>query len=246
MLGKYLQEIGLNEKESAIYLALLQVDSASVADIAEKTEIKRPTVYVVLETLSKKGLVSEVEIGNKTHFAAQPPEHIETFIQQQRLKFDETAERLKDILPQLKAVQRESGERPVVKFFEGHDAAISANIDFFNAQDKEGMGYFIFNRDLIDEVFTPQEIAHIQKIRPQKHIKGESIYVYSKGELPSNEMTERKRVDAGKYPILCDISIYEDRVQLITLGNKVSSIFIQSKDVADTLKSLFKLAFEKL
>ena len=40
MLEKYLQEIGLNEKESAVYLALLQVDSASVADLAEKTKIQ--------------------------------------------------------------------------------------------------------------------------------------------------------------------------------------------------------------
>lgn len=80
MLEKYLQEIGLNEKESAIYLALLQVDSASVVSLADKTKIKRPTVYVVLEALAKKGLVSEVEIGNKTHFAAESPERLETFV----------------------------------------------------------------------------------------------------------------------------------------------------------------------
>lgn len=246
VLEKYLQEIGLADKEAAVYLALLQVDNASVLDIAKKTKINRTTIYFVIESLIKKGLVSEVQQGKKTYYAAEPPERLETYIERQKTVLDEHSRRLKDMLPEIKAIQRELGERPVVKYFDGRDAAISANLDFFSAKDKEGIGYFIFNRDLIEEVFTQKEIADIQKIRPGKKIKGKSIYVYALGELPSNEVTERKRVDGSKFPIQCDISIYEDRVQFVSLGKKVASIFIQSRDVADTLKSIFKLAFENI
>ena len=48
MLEKYLQEIGLNEKEASVYLALLQYDNASVIDISGKTKINRSTTYTVL------------------------------------------------------------------------------------------------------------------------------------------------------------------------------------------------------
>jgi len=246
MLEKYLQEIGLNEKEAAIYLALLQVDNASVVDLSKKTKINRSTVYVVVEGLMKKGLVTETQIGKKVHYQAESPERLESFVERQKVVFEERSKRLADIIPQIKGVQREQGQRPVLKYFDGREAALNSNRDFFNTEDKEGVGYFMFNRDLIEEIFDPKEIQEIQKIRPDKNIKGKSIYVATKTTLSSNEMTERKKIDGEKYPILCDISMYEDRVQFVTLGKKLSSIFIQSKDVAETLKSLFKLAFDNI
>ena len=44
MLEKFLQEIGLSEKEAAIYLHLLKVDSDSIANISKATNINRTTV----------------------------------------------------------------------------------------------------------------------------------------------------------------------------------------------------------
>lgn len=243
MLEKYLQEIGLNEKEAVVYLALLQVDSDSVVSIAEKTKIKRPTVYVVLETLAKKGLVSEVEIGKKTHYAAEPPERLETFVEQQRVALDEHARRLKDIIPQMKRAQRGLGERPILKYFDGKEAAFQDSLMFFlSTEAKEDTGYFVFNRDLIEEAFTQQEIEDVAKDRPARKIKAVSVYNYSKRELPSDDLSDRVRVDTKDFPIKCDLSVYEDRVQFVTLTKRISSIFIQSRDVADTLKTLIKLA----
>lgn len=246
MLEKYLQEIGLNEKEASIYLALLKVDHASVIDIAGETKINRSTTYVVLEGLMKKGLVSETESGKKVHYQAESPDRLETFVEGQRMIFEERSKRLSDIIPQIKSVQRASGERPVVKYFEGQESAFTSNILFFNAQDKEGVGYFLFDRDLIDEVFNPNEISRVQKIRIGKNIKAKSLYTSTKTTLPTNELSERIKIDGKKYPLYCDISIYEDRVQIVTMGKSVATIFIQSKDVAETLKSLFKLTFDML
>lgn len=246
MLEKYLQEIGLNEKEAAIYLALLQVDAASVIDIAKKTSINRSTVYVVLEGLMKKGLVSETRSGKKVHYLAESPERLAVFVEGQRMVFEERSKRLPDIIPQIKSVQRASGERPMVKYFEGREAALGAHLLFFNAEDKEGVGYFLFNWDFIEEVFNPNEISTIQNIRPGKNIEAKTLYTSAKTTLPTNELSDRIKIDGEKYPLSCDISIYEDRVQIIAMGKSISTIFIQSKDVADTLKSLFKLAFDNV
>src|ERR1035437_7851585 len=119
MLEKYLQEIGLNEKETAVYLALLQYDNASVLDVSTKTKINRSTTYTILESLAKKGLVSETTVGKKTHYQAEPPERLETFVERQKVILEEHSKRLKDIIPQIKSVQRESGEKPLVQYFEG-------------------------------------------------------------------------------------------------------------------------------
>lgn len=243
MFEKYLQEIGLNEKEAIVYLALLQVDSDSVVNIAKKTKIKRPTVYIVLESLAKKGLVSEVEIGKKTHYAAEPPERLETFVEQQRLAIVETAKRIVDIIPQIKRVQRDLGERPVLKYFDGKEAAFQDSLAFFlPSGSKEDTGYFVFNRDLIENVFSQKEIEAIAQDRPKRKIKAVSVYNYSRRELQSDDLSDRTRVDLKDFPIKCDLSVYDDRVQFVTLTKRISSIFIQSRDVADTLKTLVKLA----
>ena len=246
MLEKYLQEIGLNEKEAVIYLALLKVDHASVIDVAKETKINRSTVYVVLEGLMEKGLVSETTSGKKTHYQAEPPERLATFVEGQKMIFEERSKRLGDIIPQIKSVQRASGERPVVKYFEGRESALGNHFLFFNTQDKEGTGYFLFDRDLLEEVFNPAEIASAQKIRPGKGIKAKTLYTSTKTTLPTNELSDRVKIDGGKYPLYCDVSIYEDRMQIVTMGKSVATIMIQSKDVAETFKSLFRLAFDNV
>ena len=248
LIEKYLEEIGLSDKEATVYLSLLSVDTASVLDLAKKTKINRTTIYFILESLGKKGLVSEIQQGKKTFFAAEPPERLATFIERQRAILEEHSKQLKTILPEIKAVQREIGERPVVKYFDGRDAAFSTNTGFFETNNPKGsIGYFLTNYDLIHETFTEDELAKAQEARPKKKIRAKTIYATSRGAtFPSNELSERKSIDHEKHPILCDISIYEDKVQIVTLGKKISSILIQSRDVADTMKTLFQLAFDPL
>jgi sugar-specific transcriptional regulator TrmB len=79
MFEKDLQELGLNDKESAVYLALLSVDNDSVIDLSKKTNINRTTIYPVLESLMTKGLVSEVKMDKKIRFAAEAPERLVTY-----------------------------------------------------------------------------------------------------------------------------------------------------------------------
>jgi sugar-specific transcriptional regulator TrmB len=239
MFEKYLQDIGLNEKEALVYLALLQVDAASVADLAKKTKIKRPTVYVVLKGLMKKGLASEIQVGKKIHYQAEPPERLETFVERQKTVLEEQQKRLKDIIPQLKGIERELGERPIIKFFEGRDGSISAHEEFYSfTPEKEEKGYFIFNRDLLEETFTPEELEKYKKIRFGKSVTPITVYTRERGDFSFTSPGTRARIDSHRYPILADITIIEDRVVATTLAGSTASILIKSKDIATTLASL--------
>ena len=239
MLEKYLQEIGLSEKEAQVYLALLQVDNESIQDLAKRTGINRTTVYPLLESLGKKGLVSEVQLGKKMNYEAAPPERLETFIERQKVILIEKSKRLKDIIPELKGIERKEGERPIVKFFEGRDGAISAYEEFYAFDpNKEATGGFIFNRDLLAQTFTREERAKFLSIRVGKEVKPLSVYNNQAGDVEFITQGMRKRIDEKKYPILCDISVVEDRVVITTLGDNVSAFLIRSKNIAETLKSL--------
>ncbi len=66
-----LTNIGLSEKEAAVYLALLSLESSTAYRIAEKCNVKKPTVYVILEDLRAKGLVLKVPHPKKALFSAR-------------------------------------------------------------------------------------------------------------------------------------------------------------------------------
>lgn len=69
----FLTEIGLNENEAKVYLACLGLGLVTVAQISLHTEIKRTTVYNIIETLEQKKLVSFVLDGLKKKVQAVDP-----------------------------------------------------------------------------------------------------------------------------------------------------------------------------
>ncbi len=244
MLEKYLQDIGFTDKEAKVYLTLLQVDNSSVLDLAKKTKIKRPTVYVVLETLAKKGLVSESTIGKKVHYHAESPERLATYVERQKVMLDDQARQLKDVIPQIKSIQRETGEKPTVQYFEGKEGINSMNESLYYDEEEGGTAYLVYSRDLLDKVFPPEERNKFRNSRLKKNIKSRVLYNYSQGVIPSDETGERIKIDEVQYPFSCDITIYKDRVRISILGKKLSGIFIKSQEFADTLKNLFSVAFD--
>ncbi len=246
MLEKFLKEIGLSEKEAEVYIALLQGDSFSVIEIAKITKIKRSTIYPLIKSLSKKGLVSETTSNKKTNYQAEPPERLETYVEEQKLVLEENSKKLKDIIPQFKSIQRQTGERPVVKYFEGKEGIMSVNADLFKNPDSKEKAYMIYSKDLVDEVFKKEETARFKSERIGPKIKGLSVYTYKNGDITSDETSTRIKIDGDKYPINCDISIYKDKIRIATLKKNLSGIYIQSADLAETLKSLVQLIHDIL
>lgn len=244
MFEKYLEEIGLSDKEASVYIALLQVDHDSVLDLSKRTGINRTTIYPVLESLAKKGLVSEMQVDKKVHFKAEPPERLESFVERRKINFEEQSKRLKDIVPQLKSIQRESGERPIVKYFEGIDGIVSSAEEFFSFYDnKDTVNYMIYPRDLIEEVLPKERLKFVNK-RQDSRVKVKAIYTRKAGDLPIVPDSHRIRIDHEKYPIYCDVSIYKENVKISILGSNLSAILIKSKDFAVTMKSIIDLIFD--
>ncbi len=246
MFEKFLEELGLSEKEAKVYLALVQVDSDSIQNISQKTKINRTTVYPVLESLKKKGLVSEVQVDKKVHYEAAPPERLETFVERQKVVLEERSARLKDVIPQIKSIQREQGERPIVKLFEGRDGAISAYTEFYNfSNTAEKDGYYVINSDLLAEVFTEKEMAQFRELRKNKKITTTIVYNRKDGEKTFDKNKIAIRLEGNQYPITCDIAIIDDSVVISTLGKNISSFLIKSGDIANTLIALITYIAKK-
>src|SRR3989344_8816025 len=130
-----LNYLGLNEKQAKIYMALLQFGQNTAYAIAETTNLKRPTVYVILEDLRIKGLVRKIPHAKKQLFSAKGPDE---FIAESQDRLD----RAKTILPQLLALTK-SEQRPRTYVFEGIrgiEQALEMNLD--KTTHKEVIGFY--------------------------------------------------------------------------------------------------------
>lgn len=117
-----LMELGLSEKEAKVYLASLSLGPTTVLKIARITEIKRPSVYPVVERLKNIGLMSEEIKGFKTFYKAEPPDKLELILEEHKAKF-------KDSLPDFSKLYNLQGEHDVIKRYDGLQAVKSVYED---------------------------------------------------------------------------------------------------------------------
>ncbi|HBH46244.1 MAG TPA: hypothetical protein DDX47_02665, partial [Candidatus Jacksonbacteria bacterium] len=107
-----LQQFGLTDKEARVYLATLELGSASVAKIADKAGLPRPTCYDILASLIRQGIAASFRKKQIRYFSVDDPKRVIT-IAEERVKS------LQEVLPQLEAVYGLARERPTVRFYQG-------------------------------------------------------------------------------------------------------------------------------
>lgn len=110
-LIKLLEEAGFSGKESAVYLALLELGQGTVARIAQVTKLKRPIIYVTLETLAKRGYVSMVTNKKIITYAVSDPSIISA-------RLTTTAKHFLEMLPYLQTLGNKSGQRPHITYYD--------------------------------------------------------------------------------------------------------------------------------
>ena len=114
-LARTLQEIGLSEKESLVYLAALRLGPSTPLRLASLSGIKRATVYNVLESLKGKGLLFTQLEGMKKRFVAEGPDRLEALL-------DSRKALVQKILPDLAALRAVDSDDSVIRYFEGLEA----------------------------------------------------------------------------------------------------------------------------
>jgi predicted DNA-binding transcriptional regulator len=236
-----LKSVGLEEKEAKIYLALLKFGQANVSDIADEAGIKRPTAYVVLDELRKKGLVLKIPHAKKTIFAAKTPDEF----------FDQTIANINQfekILPKLRSMNPSKKAIKTV-YFEGADGL------------KEAMYYRIDElKDTIDEGFfakndgtLPQVVTDIfQKWNSDR----EKLRIKMGGVTPDhpstreyqekypNFMADMKFAPLEDYSSDISIEVTKEFVRIVD-GHELKAIIIENPRVVEALRQIFKLAKDK-
>src|SRR6266508_4002551 len=101
MIKESLIELGLNIKESELYLAILQKGRIDVPQASRLTGINRTTIYSVANQLDKKGFIAQ-DLGAKPNvLIAIPPENLRSFAEKQKNLID-------NLIPELRSVSKDT------------------------------------------------------------------------------------------------------------------------------------------
>ena len=181
MLNK-LKDIGLSEKEAKVYLGMLELGPATVLEISAKAEINRPTTYLQIESLKKRGLVSTQIKGKKQLFMAESPEQLDILLEREKKILEQKQGELKEILPELESLFRTSDSKPVVRFFEGKEGLMKILEEFLKTKNKPILGIAAIEPKY--EIF-PDILEDYSKRRVSKKINSRVIYTSLDGPILS-------------------------------------------------------------
>src|SRR3990167_5004320 len=89
-----LQELGLSEKEAAVYLALLPRRDTGTSNLIRVTGLHGQFVYAALAKLEDLGLAKHVIQGGRKKFSANAPARLMSLIEEKRLAAQSVAKEL--------------------------------------------------------------------------------------------------------------------------------------------------------
>jgi HTH-type transcriptional regulator, sugar sensing transcriptional regulator len=225
-----LKSYGLSDKEVNIYLTALKSSSSTANRLSELSGIRRSTVYEILESLKKKGLVSSFMREKKYYFSAAAPETLIKLLK-------EKEKTIQTILPELKKLIDSIHERPGVELFEGTLGIKGAVEDMLNYKEIHGYGASV----VADRVFG-SFTANFAKKRVENK-------VMLKGVMEKNIPSHMLEKDVKKFTQIRTLDtlkdhnsvyfIYGHKIIIITLGQELVAMRITSPLLVESQEKIF-------
>jgi len=249
MLKKYKEDLvhlGLTEKESLVYLALLELGSATADQTSKLAGLNRSTTYVQIENLTKLGLATSFKKGKKTYFAAESPTNFERVLRNKADEFKLQQSHAASLLPELTDIFVSAGERPQVRVFEGKEGLTALREEMLHKGTKDLC--IIGSFDSLGSIFTSRERDDFSARRDKRGITSHVIYTLEKGpDVKPTKFQKLKRIQPEQLPFDSDVYIFKDTVSFTSINdNNVIGVTVTNAGVATTMKAIFSQLWNTL
>ena len=117
-----LRQLGLNDKEIVVYLALLMAGKTTPTALSRQTKINRATIYNIAKSLIARGIIAEDISSKIAYFSPLSPSSLEQITKRPMRELKEKEELVKQAIDELSVITAKS-EYPVpkIRFVEEND-----------------------------------------------------------------------------------------------------------------------------
>lgn len=240
---KALINFGLLENEVIVYYILLENKALSILDISKKTNIKRTTVYQIIEKLKNKGLIKINIKNSKKLISAENPEVLEKILEEKK-------ENINNVLDDLKSLYSNNNNyENKIEYFEGIESVkniyrnILNNLNIYDDYLVLGNQKSWIN---LDKNFFQNFIEK----RAKKNIKIRLIFTDSdisrKFKKYEKNYNQNIKILSPETELTTNLIITPKKIVIHQLVEPISAIVIENKNIVKMHKEQFELIWKSL
>lgn len=242
-MKKLLQQLGFGTKEIEVYLALLEFGTQPASIIAKKTGYPKSTVLFLFENLLKKGYLRRSNRGRVQYFYADPAD----LQKAKKRQLEQEQETLKKAIPLLQEFKTPFSAEPKLTFYEGIEGCKKAYSTILESETEvlEFGAHGDLERKLGTD-FMDKFIATRAKNKVfLKAICQRDVIHKKLCKLDKKHQREIQFYPDGKGTLYSSIAIFENKVLVLNLYRDAFAILIENEEVAETLKTIFRLQWKE-
>lgn len=238
MIQKELENVGFSQKEAEVYLAVLELGNGSAQMVTEKSGLPKSTTYDVLKSLSKKRLINIYLKGNRKRFSVSDPTILKEQIKKQEVV-------LTALLPKLEAMYGTKINKPKIRVYEGKSGVDVILKEILNeAKELISLSSAEDVFDKLRDHFPDFSKERARRKIPLRLITQDSPKARERQQSGPQELRRVKILDFP-VPFKSLNFIWQNKIAMITLGEDLIILVLESKDLADTWKAIFELLWAK-
>ena len=238
-----LQQFNLTDKETKVYLATLELGKATVYEIANWAELKRPTTYLLVDQLLEKGLLQQAKLKQKRAYSALPPKQLLNH-------WKKKVQQLESQLPTLETMMK-SAESVDVKVYQGKQALHQVYNQLRPDLYKKNEINFFGSVNSVANLYTDEMDYYLNMVK-DKRAHGRELLAQNPADITfaqnvaelANPNYRIRFLPQGHAPTRNESAILGDKVFLFDLTQQPTAVIIHSQAVADIQRALFDLAWK--
>ncbi len=240
--AKKLQEFGLTENESRIYLFLLESGETTTGKIIRDTAIANSRVYESLNSLISKGLVVYNIQKEGKHFSALDPK-IWLEKEQERRK------KIEALIPELSSLKNSGKDETKTAVYEGYEGFKTAFTKVIDDCPKGeeicvlGFSEQQHSNDTLRTYLTNMNLKSAQKKQKLKILLDSSVKETLGKDREKERYTEVRYMPKG-YISPGSIDIFQDYVYIFLWEEKPFVFMIKNKRIAESFKQYFNFLWK--
>jgi len=231
-----LEQLGIDDKQAKVYLAALELGSATVQELAEKSGIKRTSIYNFLEEMKQLGLLTEIEEGRHSLLIAEDPNVLLQRANQQ-------VQNITKLLPNLMGVFNLPGNKPKVRYYKGIEGIKNAWIDIIATKET------IYSFSDYEKMFKAMPDEWAWNI-PEQRVENKIFFYCVAKDGPWGRKVKKKDKQQMRETRLIkninfetEVNIYGNKVMMLSFRRPYAAVIIEDRAIALTMKTVWELVW---
>lgn len=235
-LLKKLEELGLSEKESRVYLALLPRQDTGTSNLIRATGLHGQFVYQALARLEELGLAKHVIQNGRKKFSASSPARLLSLVEEKKLS-------AQSVVRQLETMFAGKHEQSF-EVYQGQSAFVAHEFELLRSMPEDGVICVLGGGGdkyvgLIGEEIDEYERLRIEKRVTVRYISTAGDHAYLRVMAQARSYFEYRVLPQAAPGV--DTDILADKVVFQLYGNPVVSFTFTNKEIADGYRRFFEV-----